>query len=73
MSGLGLSDVQAFALAVAGGLVAYILLVIAVMRRDRARVRDANWLMYRWGGGLIVDLVTRWRGPRRLTDRRERG
>lgn len=73
MTGLSLSDVQVFALAVAGALVGYILLVIAVMRRDRAKVRVANWLMYRWGGGLLVDLVSRWRGPRRLTDERERG
>jgi hypothetical protein len=70
MTALGLSDAQALALAVALTLVAYAWLVVLVVRRERRR-RARAWHAYFHRGGLIADLVKRWRGPRLLSDRRE--
>jgi hypothetical protein len=52
-------------------LVAYAGLVVLVVRRERRR-RARAWHAYLHGGGLIADLVKRWKGPRRLIDRRDR-
>jgi hypothetical protein len=52
-------------------LVAYAGLVVLVVRRERRR-RARAWHAYFHGGGLIADLVKRWKGPRRLIDRRDR-
>lgn len=72
MTAFGLSDAQVFAVAVALTLVAYAGLVILVVRRERRR-RARAWHAYFHGGGLIADLVKRWKGPRLLSDRRGRG
>jgi hypothetical protein len=54
------------ALSIVGGFVA-----LEIADRRARRRGAAAWHAYFHGGGLVRQLLSRWKGPPRLTDRRD--
>lgn len=58
----------AIATAIVGGAVA-----LEIADRRARRRGAAAWHAYFHGGGLVRQLMSRWKGSARLTDQRDRG